>query len=688
MRSIVGPVLLIVLFGVGGPWRSESHAQGVTEAERLLEKAMLLENVDGDLPAAIEQYKKIVADDGGNRAFAAKALLRLGGCYEKLGREEAQKTYQQLINDYPDQAAEVASARQRLAGLAEASREQASKPIFRKITVPGKISPGAQLSSDGARLAMVSGGDIWVVNLEGKVAPEIAGEPEQLSHDMKASWAGLTWSGNGQWIAFNEDTMPVRNIYVLPVSGGALRKVPRAVPILGGSPWWLGLSWDGNLLAYSNPFEGRMALQIVSVDTGDTLMRFSIPDDATEPTYSLDDSQVAYIRQGERPADMLHEVRVMRLADGSDFPVTEIPMLFRSPTWSPDGNLLAFLAHPNRDDVSVEEVWITPVLENRETAGESTKIKLPRFVQSLAGWTVDNKIGLLSTGPSRNAIYTVPLSGGKATQVTPNGYTFSPQWSPDGGRIYFRWGQGDIAFVPAGGGTISVVPRGGEEVGFAAPNGGNHISPDGNRIVWSGRKDGRQHLWTMPVTGGVPIQLPMKPDLDAWQPRWSPDGRWIAFESERAVSGDRKLDENIFIVPSEGGEPRQLTNHTDGFCELLAWSPAGDSIAYACSDEIIRIIPVSGGDPRSVLKVDGLHHHSGNLSWTVDGSRLLYSAKGRLWTVSIAGGEPTAISSDLDGSIRQFALSPDGGSIAFNAPSGGDLELWLMEDFLPSVKNR
>ena len=109
----------------------------------------------------------------------------------------------------------------------------------------------------------------------------------------------------------------------------------------------------------------------------------------------------------------------------------------------------------------------------------------------------------------------------------------------------------------------------------------------------------------MPIAGGEPVRLPMKPDLNSWQPRWSPDGQWIAFESERDVPGDRKLDENIFIVSSEGGEPRQLTNHTDSFCELEAWSPGGDSIAYACSDKTIRIIPVDGGEPRVVLKVDG-----------------------------------------------------------------------------------
>jgi Tol biopolymer transport system component len=687
--NIPRALLVIVLLAASGSWHLSSNAQGVTEAERLLQKAMLLETVDGNLQAAIDQYKKIVAENGGNRVVAARALLRLGGCYEKLGVAEAYKTYLRLINDYSDQTAEVTLARQKLAALAEVSREQASGPGFRKITIPGEVSPGAQLSPDGGRLAMVSGGDVWVVKLQGQVAPEIAGVPERLTKGANASWMGLTWSGNGQWIAFNEDKVPTKDIYVLPASGGALRKVPRAVPLLGGAHWHLGLSSDGGRLAYTTMLEDRMLLQMVSVNTGETVMRFANPD-AMEPRFSPDNSHVAYVGHRKWPADPLGEVRVMRLADRRDFPVTETPTLFRSPVWSPDGSLLAFLAH-HRDDLSVEEVWITRVSRTGEGPGEPTKIKLPRFAQSVAGWTADNKIGLLFTSPSRNAIYTVPLSGGKATQVTPEGDTFNPQWSPDGRSIYFRWGQGDIAQVPAAGGTIREVPMTGAKVRVALPNGGNHISPDGNRIVFAGpmEKVLGVHLWTVPVTGGEPVRLAMKPDLDAFQPRWSPDGRWIAFDSERTVPGERKLDENIFVVSSQGGEPRQLTNHTDCFCELLAWSPAGDSIAYACSDQIIRIVPVGGGEPRTVLKADGLGTPRRNsLAWTVDGSRLIYSAKGRLWTVSTAGGEPAAITTDLDGNILQFALSPDGGRIAFNAPSGGDLELWLMEGFLPLAKGK
>ena len=675
--------------------RAADSAQQKRDAdETVLGAALHQEEVEGNLEKAIAAFKDFLARNPSDRALAAMAQFHIGLCYEKLGNAEAQKAYQQVLSTYADQTEIASQARTRLAALlqsvAEAARAQASRLVFRKITIPGKISAGARLSSDGTRLAFASGGDIWVVNLHGEVAPEVAGATVRLTQGANATWTGLTWSGDGQWIAFNENKVPTRDMYVLPVSGGAPRKLSRAVPLWGGANWFLGLSPGGSRLAYSTGTEDGDFLQIVSVETGETMMRLANPD-AIEPVFSPDDKRIAYVRlPAARLKEYRSEVRVVRLSDRSDVRVTETPWLTRSPAWSPDGSLLAFLVHPDKNEPSLEELWITPVLESGEGASEPTKIRLPRFASSIAGWTMNNEIGLLSPSPSRNAIYAVPLSGGKATQVTPNGDTFLPQWSPDGGRIYFRWGAGDIAFVPAAGGQVAVVPRSAQKVTEALPAGGNHISPDGRRIVFAGAQPGVEgvKLWTMPVTGGEPVRLPMNPDLNAWQPRWSPDGKWIAFESERDVPGERGLDENIFIVSSEGGEPRQLTNHTDCFCELEAWSPAGDSIAYACSDKTIRIIPIKGGEPRVVQEVDGLESHQGSLAWTPDGARLLYTAKGRIWTVSVAGGEATAISTGLDGDVLQFALSPDGQRIAFNVPSGQEPELWLMEDFLSLVKGR
>lgn len=650
-----------------------------------LRAAIEREEVAGDLEGAMALYRQIIAANGKNRAVTARAMLRLAGCYEKLGQAEARRLYERLVAEYSDQTQEAASARTRLAALTKNVEPQ--QPTFRKTTIPGSVSAGAQLSADGTRLAMASGGDIWVVNLRGQVAPEIAGAPVRLTQGADAASTGLTWSQDGRWIAFNENKIPSRDMFVLPASGGTPRKVSRDASILGGFPWWLGLSSDGGRLAYSTRVEDRLVVQVVSVNTGETVMRLASPD-AIEPRFSPDDRYIAYTRVGKWTGDLFGEVRVVRLSDKSDFPVTRTPARVRSSAWSPDGSMLALLAHPDREHLMVQELWIATIPQAGRTPSEPTRIGLPRLAQSITGWTSDNSIGLLSFSPSHNAIYTVSVSGGKTTQVTPEGDTYNPQWSPDGSSIYFRWGQGDIAYVPSGGGSVSIVPKTGETVRVSLPNGGNHISPDGTRILWAGVKVKTPgvHLWTMPVSGGEPIQLPMKPDLNSFQPRWSPDGRWIAFDSERDVAGDRKLDENIFIVSSEGGEPRQLTNHTDCFCEMLAWSPGGDSIAYACTDQIVRIIPARGGEPRTVLKVDGLSPRQHSLAWTADGTRLIYSARGRLWTVPTGGGQPVAIATDLDGNIMQFALSPDGKRIAFNAPSGGDLELWLMEDFLRLVK--
>jgi tetratricopeptide (TPR) repeat protein len=95
-------------------------------AEVALQAAIKKETIDGDLKGAIEQYQRIAQST--NRAVAAKALLRMGQCHEKLGNAEARTAYQRLVRDFGDQAEIVAQAQVRLAALGGPGSASVSLP--------------------------------------------------------------------------------------------------------------------------------------------------------------------------------------------------------------------------------------------------------------------------------------------------------------------------------------------------------------------------------------------------------------------------------------------------------------------------------------------------------------------------------------------------------------------------------
>src|SRR5687767_15271011 len=91
-------------------------AQKPEAAESLLQTAIKKEVVDGNLAGAIEGYRKALAAAKGNRAVAAKALVHMAECYQKMGDAEARKIFEQVVRDYADQKEAVATARARLWG--------------------------------------------------------------------------------------------------------------------------------------------------------------------------------------------------------------------------------------------------------------------------------------------------------------------------------------------------------------------------------------------------------------------------------------------------------------------------------------------------------------------------------------------------------------------------------------------
>jgi thioredoxin-like negative regulator of GroEL len=116
----------------------------------LLRAAIEKEDVAGDLEGAMALYRQIIAEHGQNRPVAARALLRLGGCHEKLGQVEAGKAYERLVAEYPDQAQEVARARDRLAAISQAAMASSREPRFREVmmaTRPGNTDVRTRLES-------------------------------------------------------------------------------------------------------------------------------------------------------------------------------------------------------------------------------------------------------------------------------------------------------------------------------------------------------------------------------------------------------------------------------------------------------------------------------------------------------------------------------------------------------------
>src|SRR5438874_5750887 len=105
--------------------------------------------------------------------------------------------------------------------------------------------------------------------------------------------------------------------------------------------------------------------------------------------------------------------------------------------------------------------------------------------------------------------------------------------------------------------------------------GGTAWSPDGKTIVFVSNITGRNNLWLVPSEGGWPSQLTVS-DQRQSNPAWSPDGKWIAYQSE--YEGDEQWD--IFIVSPATGQVVNVTKTSEVSEANPVWSPNGRYLAY------------------------------------------------------------------------------------------------------------
>jgi len=676
------------------------------DLKTLYEKAKYTMETKGDLQEAQTIFEQIVGNETADRSLRAKAQLHIGMCKEKLGLKEAINAYQEVVNSYPEQHGEVAVAKQRLSVLSNALKKIVHQPGFKKIRMPSKPGNGV-LSLDGEKMAFIMDGSVWIIPVSGEVDPYIAGEPKMLTNDIGA-WdmnSTFAWSGDGKWIAFNANVEVASNtpeVYIISSAGGDPKKIPIPARQCGWPEQFrLSLSPDGKTLAYAsgkNTGDNKSELiriYIIPVEGG-AVKPLTGPW-TQEPAFSPDGTKIAYVKNySGKDGGRFSDIWVIPAAGGTPVQVTHIDSgQVRGPVWSPDGTMIAFHRRPEREHP--KEIWIVPVSENGNSTASPVKIDLPfESYHEVSGWTPDNKIGLQLMNEQYIVIYTVPSAGGIATQITPQGWASYPKWNLAGDKIYFRWARGEIGFVPATGGDVATIPIDSEFI-EAAPGGSNDISPDGKKIVFSGGKniikDGKRsyevEIFSIPIEGGKPTQLTTSPGQDRF-PCWSPDGKSIAFirYAEPQKENDTYIMQ-ICIVSAEGGEVRQITTETDVvFWAPVDWSPDGKSVTYFTYDNTINSIPIDGGESKVITKVDKANAQF-EIAWSPDGKQLAYTDGGKIWIVAREGGEPREVHTGLDDDIgaTKLSWSPDGKKIAFTAYTGGEHELWLMEDFLPLVKS-
>ena len=120
------------------------------------------------------------------------------------------------------------------------------------------------------------------------------------------------------------------------------------------------------------------------------------------------------------------------------------------------------------------------------------------------------------------------------------------------------------------------------------------LSADGSRLAFSWRGD----IWVVDAGGGQARRLTVHEAYDA-HPRWSPDGREIAFNSNRHGNHD------LFVVEAEGGSPERLTFHSDDDL-LFDWSPDGESLYFGSRREsresLVYRVARAGGRPLRVIR--------------------------------------------------------------------------------------
>ncbi len=678
-------------------------------AGQLFEKALYLEEAKGELQQAIDFYQKILDQYVENREVAAKAQLHIGICYEKLGKQEAQKAYRRVIEEYADQSDLVAEAKSRLATLAQSISNGKQKDMtVRKVWEGLDVDDCGQISPDGKYLSYVDWdtGDLAVYEIA-------TGKKRHLTN--KGSWEdsdeyaeSANWSPDSKQIVYSwyneHDEYELR---IINLDGGE----PRILFSTDEYNWLQPCDWSKD--------EKHILARLWKKDTNEVIVSISVEDGTVRVVrkfekdrrfrnveFSPEENYIVYDAPGKVNSGN-HDIFLYSMQNGEERVLVEHPAHDYKLGWGPNGKYNLF----GSDRTGTPDIWAIEVV-NGKTHGE------PRLIKSNKGPLPPTGLGFTTDGsfyycevPNRTDVYVMEIDPQTGTIVAPPheainsfiGSNSTPYYSPDGKSLAYVSKRAPLirprSFRPTGNVLCIRSLDSGKDREFRP--GLNNFgfprwSPDSRSVMvvnWEDNGESIGHYTIDVQTGKATLVLMTHRPQDIWNHEWSIDGKSVFLV--RSMVWDSLRIFQIIVRDIESGTETELLSGTADEVYSISRSPDGEWLAVLGLDKKkrnLRVIPTTGGKTRVIHSFEQGDNSWMFHVWSADGKYIFLpkycqpidNKKWDLWRIPVEGGEAQSMGLELS-PFWWLSAHPDGRHIAFSN-SGSSYELpaiWVMENFLP-----
>ena len=677
--------------------------------EKLFQQGLVKEEGEGELQEAIELYNQVVDDESADRALRAKALLHVGICYEKLGQEEAKKTYEKLIVDFADQGEIVAIGKEKLAILNVGNKTTKSEDlIITQVWSPAKDTYG--VSPDGRYLSYIDWraielavkdlktGKTWNITNRGTWKPP-------------AQWPdNSVWSPDSKQLAYYWITSDSTELRIANIDGSADRLLRNGLRYF--APWPVAWSPDERYILAMAELEDdsqpdKMAhIVLVSVDDGSIRIIKSLEEHQMEycGDFSPDSKYFIYPLHLEEGTHY-NEFYLFATDGSSEKLILKDPADNRDPLWMPDGNGIVFIS----DRMGTDDLWTLKIHDGVPEGKPELLMSNLGKETKLLGITDDGSLYYMNQH-MRSDVYIASLdfSTGKLLSEPDKisnieeERNIKPIWSPDGRNLLYLTSSYDLHGMI--GHKQNLIIYDSENQKTRKLDTDLYIpvpyywrqpqwSPDGNSLLIHARtnEDRLQGFFTVNINTGDRTSILVKKrgireytEPVGYFPVFTRDGKNILY-----LTQDRKaiISRNI-----DTKQERKIYSAEDQILQYRL-SPDGTQIVFGHffkDRNVLYTLSADGGEKRSLLKTEEKTTPY-IIGWTPDNKHLIFETGAygsqdphEIFRVPVSGGDPERVLllDDLfsQGYIENIEVHPDGQHVVIDAWTGQDTEVWTIEN--------